>query len=611
MAEIIDKRFKDADPVDTVNRIKEILNRLGIQVEEEWTESGISNCYSLRVNVKGTALGTNGKGITKEFAAASGYAEFMERLQPGYLLGGTRNALAIEGKPTYPDAVFWTKDELVAQCGCYLEAVKESSYLVEKLQLSTDEWADVCVQREKFQKIQMIPFYSVFEDKNVMVPIRFVNFISGSNGLAAGNTMEEAVVEGFSEIVERYNKEIVVKNGLIPPTVPEEYLKQFVAAYETITELRNAGYDVMVKDFSLGGGYPVIATVVIDKKSHTYHIHVGASPVFEIALQRSLTEMFQGREIKNVAKINKITLARKKDITLKEKRDIYAQGVEEYPIEFFDGEPSYAFTEFEDRSNCSNKDLSAYVLKYIRDRGKQLLIRDYSFLGFNTYRIIVPGMSEILFHTLSKIRKDAFPLLSLSVGYGVTPDVTEMTQDELFDFKILNCYRVEKGVAPRFSSLHYTPAIGKISDELYYGNISLAYAQWECWDRVGACKFAKMAERFADEKSEPFITCICMLTNLYDKNTVIKELNQLSRFFDAEVIEMLKSDFINEKNPFERFALKCSPKNCNSCKQKEVCTFEISNRLYELIVKATFEFDNEVAFERLRKGFNEIKALGI
>ena len=88
-----DAEFKDARPVDTVNRIKEILKKYGVETVETWGESNVPNCYSVRVTIAGTKIGTNGKGVNKEFALASGYGEFMERLQMGNIW---KNKLSFE-----------------------------------------------------------------------------------------------------------------------------------------------------------------------------------------------------------------------------------------------------------------------------------------------------------------------------------------------------------------------------------------------------------------------------------------------------------------------------------------------------------------------------------
>ena len=81
---LLDAIYKDSSPERTVEKIKEILNSYGITVVEgQWTESGIEHCYSIRLTVAGTSFGSNGKGLTKEFALASAYGELMERMQLG------------------------------------------------------------------------------------------------------------------------------------------------------------------------------------------------------------------------------------------------------------------------------------------------------------------------------------------------------------------------------------------------------------------------------------------------------------------------------------------------------------------------------------------------
>ena len=120
MIDCIDKKFKDAAPADTLGKIYGILNELGITASEMWNESGLSNCYSVRVTINGTGIGSNGKGISKELATASGYAELMERIQSG--MHGIRGELDFsigKGEPTYADSVFLSETELSEKCGFY------------------------------------------------------------------------------------------------------------------------------------------------------------------------------------------------------------------------------------------------------------------------------------------------------------------------------------------------------------------------------------------------------------------------------------------------------------------------------------------------------------
>ena len=77
----IDEKFKENPPGETVDRLKRILGSIGIETVARSFPSGIENCHSVRVSAKMGFPGQNGKGVTEEFALASGYAEFAERLQ--------------------------------------------------------------------------------------------------------------------------------------------------------------------------------------------------------------------------------------------------------------------------------------------------------------------------------------------------------------------------------------------------------------------------------------------------------------------------------------------------------------------------------------------------
>ena len=79
----IDEKFKENPPGETVDRLKRILGSIGIETVAHSFPSGIENCHSVRVSAKTGFPGQNGKGVTEEFALASGYAEFAERLQCG------------------------------------------------------------------------------------------------------------------------------------------------------------------------------------------------------------------------------------------------------------------------------------------------------------------------------------------------------------------------------------------------------------------------------------------------------------------------------------------------------------------------------------------------
>ena len=78
---------KDKNPIETIKTIKTILKSLGIKIREYPLKSISNSYYSIRIEIKGFYnMGSNGKGISKEFAMASAYAELMERLQSRMLI---------------------------------------------------------------------------------------------------------------------------------------------------------------------------------------------------------------------------------------------------------------------------------------------------------------------------------------------------------------------------------------------------------------------------------------------------------------------------------------------------------------------------------------------
>ena len=78
---------KECKPEETVKKIKKILKKFEINVVEKEIININNSFYSTRVELKEIKeIGTNGKGVTKEYALASAYAEFMERLQSNFLL---------------------------------------------------------------------------------------------------------------------------------------------------------------------------------------------------------------------------------------------------------------------------------------------------------------------------------------------------------------------------------------------------------------------------------------------------------------------------------------------------------------------------------------------
>ena len=226
----------------------------------------------------------------------------------------------------------------------------------------------------------------------------------GSNGMCAGNTPSEALVQGMSEVFERYVTKYLLQNPVTPPDVPEEYLQKYSEQYRIIAQIREQGYRVTVKDLSLNEGYPVVGTIISDGKSKTYGFRLAAHPSFSIALERTLTEAFQGRTMSSFTSSaqtgSDIQAGSVENVT-----NIFKCGSGYYRKELLYKKPDYPFSPFRESEDTTNQQLLERMVKLLFDKDYKVLIRDNSYLGFPAYHIIVPGFSEMYACTPDRIRQ--------------------------------------------------------------------------------------------------------------------------------------------------------------------------------------------------------------
>lgn len=242
MSELQERRYKEVLPEKTVEKLKGLLKQLGIEVEEKWIDASSVGTYSLRVCVKGTNIGQNGKGMTKEFAMASGYAEFFERFQNGmfrFRLEKPTKELPF----TYaPDERTLSVEKLMNKENSFLDNIVEANghgkdtkeeqikYIKHVLNQDT-----ILVEKEDYLSL---PYYSVKNSNITYVPERLFSYTCNSNGMCAGNSKEEALIEGLSEIFERYAGIEIFKRKLTLPEIPESYIDKFPKVKQMVEKLK-------------------------------------------------------------------------------------------------------------------------------------------------------------------------------------------------------------------------------------------------------------------------------------------------------------------------------------------------------------------------------------
>lgn len=397
------QKFKDERPEGTLFKIQSILYDAGISTTYRFIENGMKGLYSNRVTVNETNLGTNGKGTTPVFALASAYGELMERLQNNMLYVGLHHPDLREkiGFEVAADECRISAEEYLKQENSFLKFVFQSSssdsFLKRLAMLNT--WCD-----PEDGKITGIPFYNVREKRVEYLPYKMYLALYGSNGMCAGNTPAEALVQGMSEVYERYVTKYLLTNPVTPPDVPEEYLRDYPEQYRMILQIREKGYRVIVKDLSLNEGYPVVGTIIADGKSKTYGFRLAAHPSFSIALERTLTEAFQGRTLDNFTSSAQ-TGSDMQAGSVENITNIFKCGSGYYRKELLYKEADYLFTPFEELGEPTNQQMLGKMVNPLIKKGYTVLIRDSGYLGFPAYHIIVPGFSEMYFCTPERIRQ--------------------------------------------------------------------------------------------------------------------------------------------------------------------------------------------------------------
>lgn len=413
------KYYKEDSPLNTIHKIRTLLHSLGIILKEEPISNGLF--YSCRVSIANHRLeklniGTNGKGRSFEFSMASGYAEFMERIQNHVLFNNIKKVAhpkflnQLPPNSSYlkkikeeglaldfffdPNEEFWEVDKLLSDSSCSLWGL---------LCLSSKEEALDFLKKENLESLLTIPFYSVFDREVKQLPIDLILKVSGTNGMCAGNTPQEALLQGFGEIFERYVLSEIYFKQLTPPTIPFSEFENTIV-YDRLIKLKDEyGYEVTIKDCSLGRNIPALGLLIVDKENGLYNFKLGVDFTPEIALERCMTEIYQGSLFFKGLPVHFFDKDEAADESVLDDPEyynfnrIFVDSSGQWPLSLFLDTNSYEFNGFSPSYGNSTKDDLALAIELVRKLGfNHIFIRNNSFLGFPTYHIVIPGMSQYI-----------------------------------------------------------------------------------------------------------------------------------------------------------------------------------------------------------------------
>jgi len=290
-------------PSNTIGKIKDGFRKLHLDVE--YSPFQVSdNIYWGRIWIDSIRIVCNGKGISPELAEASAYAELAERFSAGlfYPVFEERVRFNIPALYNKETTRFLNYEWMDGYVHAHQNELEDSTLTIEDLLANESHLTDTDIEHIKNSRMarHWVDGFSILREETVKVPVNFVTYIHASNGMAAGNTMEEAMIQASCEIFERHAQIQIIKPEKTVPSIDPDSVDNVVIK-DMIKFYQGKNVDVIIKDLSLGGVLPCIGVLFInhnlspDRLEHRILIP-GVSFNMDEGLTRCFTESMQGRE---------------------------------------------------------------------------------------------------------------------------------------------------------------------------------------------------------------------------------------------------------------------------------------------------------------------------
>ena len=480
---------KDAALEESIEKFQQKLTALGFNIEEASWLNPVPNVWSVHIRDKDCPqCFSNGKGASKKAALASALGEYFERLSTNYFwtdfyLG---QDIANGDFVHYPNEKWFPiEDEALLPQGILDDRLFE--HFDPNQELTPELLVDL--QSGNYERgIVALPYVRQSDQQTVYIPQSIISNLYVSNGMSAGNSQFEARVQGLSEVFERYVKNKIIAEAISLPLIPQEVMARYPSIQAAIDKLEQEGFPILAYDASLGGKYPVICVILLNPTNGTCFASFGAHPKFQVALERTVTELLQGRSLKDLdvfspPSFNNDDVAEHANL---ETHFIDSSGLISWDL--FKDTPDYEFADW----NFSGKDTHEEydnLMAIFQAEKKDVYIMDYNHLGVYACRIIVPGMSDIypaddLIYANSNMGMDWREILLDLPHFHHDQETYQELLDELDEQGIDDATRVREfiGIVAPKASGWTTLRIGELKSMLYLalGDLEMAL-DWANW----------------------------------------------------------------------------------------------------------------------------------
>lgn len=389
---------KDRPLEETIATMTGILEALGMKIEIASWRNIVPHVWSLHIRDAASPMCfTNGKGATKESALCSALGEFIERLNCNFFYNDQffGEEIANSAFVHYPNERWFQPgpdDELP-------EGILDEHCLAiydPEEELRGSNLIDTNSGKVE-RGICSLPFQRRSDGETVWFPSNLIENLFLSNGMSAGNTLPEAQVQCLSEIFERAVKKHIIEEELALPDVPPAVLAKYPNLVEGVEALEAQGFPVLVKDASLGGQFPVACVALMNPRTGGVFVSFGAHPSMAVALERSLTELLQGRSFEGLNDVPPPTFT---SLAVTEPNNYVEHFIDSTGVvswRFFSAKADYDFHEwdFSGSSSNNNEEEATGLFRILEDMGHEVYTAVYEDLGAPVCRILVPGYSEV------------------------------------------------------------------------------------------------------------------------------------------------------------------------------------------------------------------------
>ena len=384
---------KDLPLEETIKQMTKILADLGMKIEIASWRNIVPNVWSLHIRDAASHMCfTNGKGATKESALCSALGEFIERLNCNFFYNDQFFGRDIANRDFvhYPNEQWFKGGDDDSLPNGILDDYSRDIYDPEG-ELRASHLTDTNSGNVE-RGICALPYQRHSDGETVYFPSNLVENLFLSNGMSAGNNLAEAKVQCLSEIFERAVKKQIISEEIVLPEVPKDIIAQYPSIKEGIDALEAQGFPIVVKDASLGGVFPVMCVTLMNPKTGGVFASFGGHPSFEVALERSLTELLQGRSFEGLNDVPKPTF---ESAAVSEPENFVDHFIDSTGViswRFFSDKAEYDFCHWDfsgtTEQECDN------MFAILADLGKEAYVAEYTDIGV-ACRILVPDYSEV------------------------------------------------------------------------------------------------------------------------------------------------------------------------------------------------------------------------